>query len=109
MTRSTPGRKLTTRYGPAPTGAFAKPSSPTFSTYFFGTIHVRHRRRVDRAVEGHEVWPRLLQDEAHAAGIDDLDLAHALLEELGRGAAVAVEGELHVLRRHWLAVVELHP
>ncbi len=24
-------------YGPAPTGAFLKPSSPTFSTYFFGT------------------------------------------------------------------------
>ncbi len=26
-------------YGPAPTGAVLKPSSPTFSTYFFGTIH----------------------------------------------------------------------
>ncbi len=32
-----PGLKLTKRYGPAPIGAFLKPSSPTFSTYFFGT------------------------------------------------------------------------
>lgn len=32
VARSTPGVKLTTRYGPAPTGAFLKPSSPTFST-----------------------------------------------------------------------------
>ena len=37
MTRSTPGVKLTTRYGPAPIGAVRKPSSPTFSTYFLGT------------------------------------------------------------------------
>ena len=39
MTRSMPGLKLTTLYGPAPMGAFLKPSSPTFSTYFLGTIH----------------------------------------------------------------------
>ena len=38
ITRSTPGLKLTNLYGPAPTGAFLKASSPTFSTYFFGTI-----------------------------------------------------------------------
>ena len=38
MTSSTPGVNETNRYGPAPTGAFLKPSSPTFSTYFFGTI-----------------------------------------------------------------------
>src|SRR5438093_8946391 len=35
---STPGVNETNRYGPAPTGAFLKLSSPTFSTYFFGTI-----------------------------------------------------------------------
>jgi hypothetical protein len=29
----------TKRYGPAPTGAFLNPSSPTRSTYCFGTIH----------------------------------------------------------------------
>ena len=33
-----PGWKLTNLYGPAPIGARRKPSSPTFSTYFFGTI-----------------------------------------------------------------------
>src|SRR5262245_18794212 len=38
-TSSTPGVYETNLYGPAPTGAFLKPSSPTFSTYFFGTIH----------------------------------------------------------------------
>ena len=38
-TSSTPGVRLTKRYGPAPIGAFVNPSSPTFSTYFFGTIH----------------------------------------------------------------------
>jgi hypothetical protein len=38
MTSSMPGWKLTNLYGPAPMGALRKPSSPTFSTYFFGTI-----------------------------------------------------------------------
>ena len=38
MTSSTPGLNETNLYGPAPTGAFLNPSSPTFSTYFFGTI-----------------------------------------------------------------------
>ena len=37
-TSSTPGLNDTTLYGPAPTGAALKPSSPTFSTYFLGTI-----------------------------------------------------------------------
>ena len=39
-TSSTPGVKLTNLYGPAPTGAFLKPSSPTRSTYFRGTIQL---------------------------------------------------------------------
>jgi len=39
MTSSIPGLKLTKRYGPAPIGAFLKASSPTFSTWRFGTIH----------------------------------------------------------------------
>ena len=38
-TSSIPGLKDTNLKGPAPTGAFLKPSSPTFSTYFLGTIH----------------------------------------------------------------------
>ena len=37
-TSSTPGLNETNLYGPAPIGAFLKPSAPTFSTYFFGTI-----------------------------------------------------------------------
>ena len=37
-TSSTPGLNDTKRYGPAPTGAFLKPSSPARSVYFFGTI-----------------------------------------------------------------------
>ena len=37
-TSSTPGVNETNLYGPAPIGAFLNPSSPTFSTYFRGTI-----------------------------------------------------------------------
>ncbi len=37
-TSSTPGVNDTNLYGPEPIGAFLYPSSPTFSTYFFGTI-----------------------------------------------------------------------
>src|SRR2546426_9528089 len=37
-TSSTPGLNEGNLYGPAPTGARLNPSSPTFSTYFFGTI-----------------------------------------------------------------------
>src|SRR5215813_11165465 len=36
-TSSTPGVNETNLYGPAPTGAFLKPSSPTFMT-FYGTM-----------------------------------------------------------------------
>ena len=96
---------LTYLYGPAPMGAFRKPSSPTFSTYFLGTIHPGPGGR--RAVEGHEVGPRLLHDEAHPARVDHPHLFHALLEELGPAAAVPLEGELHVLRGDGIAVVEL--
>ena len=38
ITSSMPGVKETNLYGPAPTGAFLKSSSPTFSTYLRGTI-----------------------------------------------------------------------
>ncbi len=58
------------------------------------------------AVEGHEVRPRLLEVNADAPGVDDLDFAHPVLEQLGRRALVAVERELHVLRRDGIAVVE---
>src|SRR5215831_12181161 len=39
-TSSTPGLYETNLYGPAPIGAFLNPSSPTFSTYFLGTIQL---------------------------------------------------------------------
>ena len=39
-TRSMPGVDETNRYGPAPTGAFLKPSSPTRSTYALGTTQL---------------------------------------------------------------------
>ena len=38
-TSSTPGMNDTNLYGPAPIGCFLNPSSPTCSTYFFGTTH----------------------------------------------------------------------
>jgi len=41
-------------------------------------------------------------------GIDDLDGGHRVAQHLGRHTPVAVEGELHVLGRHDVAVVELH-
>src|SRR3989449_3746098 len=65
------------------------------------------RRR--RPVERHEVGPRLLEEEPDPARVDDLHLLDLILEELRRPAAVALEGELHVLGGDGLAVVELGP
>jgi len=75
-------------------------------------LHVLLRRdpgggRRERAVERHEVRPRLVQDEADAVGIDDHDLLHLVLKALG--ALGAVERELHVLGGERIAVVELQP
>ena len=39
--------------------------------------------------------------------IDDVDRLHPVVQQLGGGAAVALEAELHVLRRERIAVVEL--
>jgi hypothetical protein len=60
-----------------------------------------------RAVERHEVGPRLLEMKAYHQGIDDLDLRHVFLQDLRSRALVAFEAELHVFRRHRVAVVEL--
>ena len=57
-------------------------------------------------VEGQEVGPRLLQGEADAVGVERLDLGDLALEEGRARPAVALEGELHVLGRHHVAVVE---
>ena len=59
-----------------------------------------------RAVERHEIGPRLLQVKPHDPRIDDLDLLDVLLQRLGAGAVVALEAELDVLGRHRVAVVE---
>src|SRR5439155_1522016 len=59
-----------------------------------------------RAVERHEVGPRLLEAEANALGIDDLDRGHPGLERGGAATLVALERELHVVGGQRLAVVE---
>src|SRR5712664_3280374 len=81
-TSSTPGLNDVNLCGPAPMGAFLKPSSPTFSTYFLGTIQ-----------------------PAPVAG----DRGDLVLERLRRDAAAPLERELDVLGRDGLAVVELDP
>ena len=72
-------------------------------------VFLRHdpARAGGGAVERQEIRPRLLQHEADAALIRRLDRRHPLLHQRRRGAAIALEGELHVLRGHRLAVVEL--
>ena len=57
-------------------------------------------------VEGQEVGPGLLEPEAHVLRVRRLDRGHLLLQQLLRGAAIALERELHVLRGDRLAVVE---
>ena len=101
-----PGLKAAKRYGPAPIGRFLE-------SLHADLLHVLLRHDPGRAgrgggVEGHEIGPGLLEDEAHAQGVDHLDAGDLGLEQPGGGPAVALERELHVLRRHRLAVVELH-
>src|SRR5207249_10976969 len=60
----------------------------------------------DRAVEDHEVGPWPLEAEADAPGIGRLDADDTLFEGLGVDSAIAFEGELDVLGRDDLAVVE---
>src|SRR5437762_12426646 len=59
---STPGVNETNRYGPAPTGAFLKLSSPTFSTHLGGTIHAApvaaDAEDVRKSGHGALVWNR---------------------------------------------------
>ena len=59
-----------------------------------------------RAVEGHEVRPRVLQVEADAARVHHLHVANPVLQDRRGRAPVALEGELHVLRGDRIAVVE---
>ena len=58
-----------------------------------------------RAVERHEVRPRLMQHELHLVRVDDHDLLHLFLE---LRPLRALEAELHVLGGERVAVVEFH-
>ena len=73
-------------------------------------LHVLARHDPPRAggvgVEGQEVGPGLLEPDAHAPGIGRLHRGDAVLQRLDRGAAVALQRELHVVRRQRVAVVE---
>ena len=77
-------------------------------------LHVllRHdppRARGRRAVEGHEVGPRLLEAETDPVRIHHVDARDPRLEDPSPRAPVALHRELDVLGRHRVAVVELHP
>ena len=73
-------------------------------------LHVLPRHDPARAggarVEREEIGPGLLEPEAHASRVRCLHRGDAILEPLARGATVAIEGELHVLRGDRRAVVE---
>ena len=60
-------------------------------------------------IERHEVWPRLLEMEAHEERSDDLDVRDVFLKSRRASALVPLEAELHVIGRHGVAVVELQP
>ena len=57
-----------------------------------------------RAVIGHEVRPRLLQDELHRVRIDDFDLFHLFMDQR---ALRPLEAVFHVFGRERVAVVKL--
>ncbi len=63
--------------------------------------------RGGRPVEGHEIRPGLLENEADRQRIDRLHLAHPSVELLGACALVALEAPLDVVGRQRVAVVEL--
>ena len=60
------------------------------------------------AVERQKIGPRVLQREAHMPRIGGFDRGDPLLEHVVRGAAIALERELHVLGGDRIAVVEVN-
>ena len=60
----------------------------------------------DAGIEGEKVGPRLLQPEPHVLRIRRLDRGDTLLEQALAGTPIALERELHIVRRDGLAVVE---
>ena len=71
-------------------------------------VFFRHdpARAGDARIVEEEIGPRLVQAEDHAPRIGCFHRRHLLLDEARGVAAIALEGELHVLRRHRRAIVE---
>ena len=61
-----------------------------------------------RGIEGQEIRPGILQLEREVPRIGDLHRGDPVMQRSLGGTTIALEGELHVLRRHLLAVVERH-
>ena len=57
-------------------------------------------------VERQEVRPGGMEHETEALGIDDLDRLHPVVQQLGRGALIAEEAEVHILGGEGSPVVE---
>ena len=90
---------------PRTDGLLAESLVADLGQVLFGDDEPRRRRRA--AVQGHEVGPRLLEENAHGEGIDDVHLPDARLEFLGPRPPVALVAELHVLRGEGVAIVKL--
>src|SRR5262245_52134085 len=60
-------------------------------------------------VEGHEIRPRLPEDESHGDRIADLYLADVQRQLLGPRTSVPFKAELHIVRGDRVAVVKLEP
>src|SRR5579885_2178031 len=94
---STPGLNDTNLYGPAPTGA----------ADFFDIAFRHHPAGAGgAAVKGQKIRPGMFQDKADMAGIGGFDRRDPVLHQRRRRAAIALVGELDVLRGDRLAVVE---
>ena len=93
---------LTNLYGPRPTGCLQEAVVADLLD-----IVLRHDPAGgadQRSVIGHEIRPRLLQDELHRVRIDDLDLLHLFADQR---RLRALEAEFHVLGGERVAVMEL--
>ena len=88
--------------GPEPHGRFLEAVGTDLLEIFLR--HDPARAADEAAVVAHEIGPRLVQREAHARRRDDGDFFHLVVQQLALGAR---EGELHVVGRERIAVVEL--
>src|SRR5207247_6533520 len=100
-----PGRVAYESIGPEPDRLLLEAFVTDLLDVFLGHDPAGAGRQ--RSVEGHEIGEGLVELEPNPIGIDDRDLAHLLLEDLG--SLGAMEAELHVLGGEWIAVVELQP